>query len=169
MVETLCFVLSDITWGNNFGAVKINDWKLLEKEVERPQRWGMWFVTNNIDLHSIEWAIRVTRPCNHLQTVAFSSPGVLPQEHSLLGPSLTQGIGRHWRVPGNTSWISLRSRSVASAYTDIVISQWTGSLVFLHGEAPSQGFHFDKTRKGNTFYWIKVPLSHGAVTGMYYE
>ena len=28
--------------------------KLLEKEFERPQRNGMWFVTKNIDSHSIE-------------------------------------------------------------------------------------------------------------------
>ena len=46
-VETLCFIHSVVTWWNNFAAVKI-------KEFEKPQRQGMWFVTNNIDLHSIE-------------------------------------------------------------------------------------------------------------------
>ena len=44
--------------------------KLLEKEFERPQRNGMWFKINNIDLHSIEWEliifinIRVLRLCS---------------------------------------------------------------------------------------------------------
>ena len=28
--------------------------KLLEKEFERPQRLGMWFVMNNVDSRSIE-------------------------------------------------------------------------------------------------------------------
>ena len=32
---------------------------LLEKEFERPQRLGMWFVMNNIDLHYIEWGLNV--------------------------------------------------------------------------------------------------------------
>jgi len=28
--------------------------KLMEKEFERPQRQGMWFIMKNIDLHSID-------------------------------------------------------------------------------------------------------------------
>ena len=31
--------------------------KLLEKEFERSQRYGMWFLTNNVDSHSIQWAV----------------------------------------------------------------------------------------------------------------
>ena len=48
--------------------LKINE--VVGKKIERPQRQGMWFVTNNTDLHSIEWElimfmnIRVLRLCS---------------------------------------------------------------------------------------------------------
>ena len=52
MVKELRFILSHITCGNNFAAVKIDEaWK---KEFESPQRSGMWFAMNNINSHSIQ-------------------------------------------------------------------------------------------------------------------
>ena len=49
-----CFVLSYITWRNNFRAIKINE--TVGKEFERPQRYVLRFIPNNTDSHSIEWA-----------------------------------------------------------------------------------------------------------------
>ena len=59
--------------------------KLLEKEFERSQRKGMWFLTNNIDLHSIEWAVYNVYKHQGSETAQYGLEIIFKYEFSAIG------------------------------------------------------------------------------------
>ena len=100
-------MLPDISLDENHHSCK-NQWSCW-KEFERSQRYGIWFLTNNIDSHSIEWAV-----CNvykhkvlRLRSTDWKSPLTLTRHTNIKSYHSFQSLSLHaaWILQMQVFWV----------------------------------------------------------------
>ena len=147
-LSKLCASFSFISFDKTTSQLK-KSMKMFEKEFKRTQRYGVWFITSNIDSHSIECElvvfinIRVMRP-RYTEWISYLTRSVLtlvsllsPQEVTYnttfyASPVVLVSAHHHYNrqnkqnvPPENnivTAWVEVRKTCIFNHFTSVIIN-----------------------------------------------